>query len=106
MVYNDGYDAGMGLPPKDIARPKRPAGCSPAFVKKVWHDGYNAGEEDKLEKEFVVVKAAPAAPLVPAPLARNLLSFAENLARDLGVSPEIVKGARDLGFGIGRALYN
>lgn len=44
MVWHDGYDAGMGLPPKHHAGAKRPGACSASFVKKVWHDGYDAGE--------------------------------------------------------------
>lgn len=61
----------MGLPAKAGAG-KRPATCSRALLKKVWHDGFDAGEANKSSGGAV--------------------ELAQAVALSAGVDPTLVQG--------------
>ncbi len=114
-VYHDGYDAGIGLPPRK-GGPPRPKTCPRAFVKRVWHDGFEAGEADKPvkadevaladavaeaaaipEKDFVFVPRKGRSAPQGSNLRRQVYNLGTEVAKTAGVNPGIIKSAMSFG---------
>jgi hypothetical protein len=77
LVWKDGYNESKGLPSAS-AGIRIPSSCGKGVLKKAWHAGYNAGEQELKRSSGLLSPEAVA-------LSGTALDVAAKIAREVGV---------------------